>query len=126
MEERRPEASAAAAPAPAAGRLSEPRLRLMRELLGSRTTGRTADELVEALSSSRNAVSQQLSALERDGYVSVLELRSTGGRPSRAYTLTDAGLEVFPRQYARIADSLLRHTEELFGEEGLERLLGQM
>ena len=55
-----------------------------------------------------------------------LEMRSTGGRPSRAYTLTDAGLELFPRHYARMAEALLRHTQELFGEEGLEKVLTQM
>ncbi len=113
-----------AAPVPV--RLSEPRMRLMRELLTSRASGRTADELAESLAISRNAVQQQLTALEREGLVDVLELRSTGGRPSRAYTLTEAGLELFPRQYARIADSLLRHTQLLFGEEGLDRLLEQM
>lgn len=107
-------------------RVSEARLRLLRELLGHRATGRTADELAEALAVSRNAVQQQLAALERDELVKVLELRSTGGRPSRAYTLTESAMELFPRHYARLADSLLRHTHELFGEEGLNRLLDQM
>src|SRR5690606_12216881 len=84
-------------PMPAGGRLSEPRLKVLRELLGHRATGRTADELAAALEVSRNAVQQQLTALEGDGLVEVLELRSTGGRPSRAYTLTEAGMELFPR-----------------------------
>lgn len=112
--------------APAPLRLSEARSRLLRELLTARATGRTADELATALAISRNAVQQQLSALEREGLVGVHELRSTGGRPSRAYTLTDHGLELFPRHYARMAESLLRHTQELFGEEGLQRVLVQM
>lgn len=107
-------------------RLSESRMRLLRELLGARVTGLTVDELADAVVVSRNAVQQQVSALEREGLVSVLELRSTGGRPSRAYALTDAGLELFPRHYARMAEALLRHTQELFGEEGLEKLLVQM
>lgn len=110
----------------AAGRISEPRRRLLRELLGHRGTGRTADELAETLEVSRNAVQQQLSALERDDLIQVLELRSTGGRPSRSYTLTEAGMELFPRHYAQMAEALLRHTQELFGEKGLARLLEQM
>lgn len=111
---------------PSPMRLSESRMRLLRELLGARATGLTVDELADALVVSRNAVQQQVTALEREGLVSVLELRSTGGRPSRAYALTDDGLELFPRHYARMAESLLRHTQELFGEEGLEKLLVQM
>lgn len=113
-------------PMPAGGRLSEPRLKVLRELLGHRATGRTADELAAALEVSRNAVQQQLTALEGDGLVEVLELRSTGGRPSRAYTLTEAGMELFPRHYAQLAGSLLRHVRSTFGEEGLERLLSRM
>lgn len=99
---------------------------MLRELLGARVKGLTADELAEALAISRNAVQQQLSALEREGLVAVLELRSTGGRPSRAYGLTDDGLELFPRHYARMADALLRHTQQLFGEAGLKKVLAQM
>lgn len=113
-------------PMPAGGRLSEPRLKVLRELLGHRATGRTADELAAALEVSRNAVQQQLTALEGDGLVEVLKLRSTGGRPSRAYTLTEAGMELFPRHYAQLAGSLLRHVRSTFGEEGLERLLSRM
>ncbi len=113
-------------PTAASSGVSEPRRRLLRELLGHRTTGRTADELAAALAVSRNAVQQQLGALEKSGLVTVLELRSTGGRPSRAYTLTEAGLELFPRHYAQLAESLLRNAHELFGDEGLNRLLDRM
>lgn len=113
-------------PGTAPTRLSEARMRLLQELLGARESGLTADELAEAVAVSRNAVQQQLTALEREGFVGVLEMRSTGGRPSRAYTLTDTGLELFPRHYARMAEALLRHTQELFGEEGLEKVLEQM
>ena len=72
-------------------------MRLLRELLGARATGLTVDELADALVVSRNAVQQQVTALEREGLGSVRALRSTGGRPSRAYDLNDDGLELFPR-----------------------------
>ncbi len=111
---------------PTAAQLSDARLRLLREVLHDRVKGRTVEELADALEVSRNAVQQHVTALERDGLLRVLGRRSTGGRPSRSYTLTDAGLELFPRRYALLADSLLRHTEELFGEDGLNRLLRKM
>src|SRR5690606_5213909 len=110
------------APDPAtSARLSDSRWRLLREVLRHRDAGRTVEELAEAMEVSRNAVQQHVTALERDGLVRVLELRSTGGRPGRAYTLTEAGLEVFPRSYAHMADGLLRHVRRAYGEAGLNR-----
>lgn len=102
------------------------RLRLLEEILGHRDDGRTVEELSEALGITRNAVQQHLGALERDGLVAVLGLRNTGGRPGRAYALTEAGQELFPRSYALLAESLLRHSRDLFGEEGLNALLDSM
>lgn len=110
----------------ALNRLSDSRWRLLREVLRHRASGRTVDELAGALEVSHNAVQQHVTALERDGLLCVLELRSTGGRPGRAYTLTEAGLEVFPRSYAQMADGLLRHVRRAFGEVGLNRLLDDM
>lgn len=111
---------------PKAGQVSDARLRLLREVLHERMNGLTVEELAASLEVSRNAVQQHVTALERDGLLCVLGRRSTGGRPSRTYTLTEAGLEMFPRRYALLADSLLRHTEELFGEDGINRLLKRM
>ncbi|HLU83717.1 MAG TPA: helix-turn-helix domain-containing protein [Trueperaceae bacterium] len=107
-------------------RVSESRLRLLSELLRTRGSGMTIEELSTALSVTRTAVQQHLTALERDGLVAFLSLRSTGGRPSRSYTITNAGLELFPRGYARLAEALLRHSRELFGEEGQTALLHNM
>ncbi len=109
--------------APAAASVSPSRLRLLTELQRNRGTGMTVDELSETLSVSHNAVQQHLTALQRDGLVRVSATRATGGRPGRAYAPTEAGLELFPRRYAQLADGLLRHSRQLFGAEGLERLL---
>ncbi|HET8986613.1 MAG TPA: helix-turn-helix domain-containing protein [Trueperaceae bacterium] len=107
-------------------RVSESRLRVLSELLRHRGTGRTIEELSSALAVTRTAVQQHLTALERDGLVSRLTLRSTGGRPGMSYTITTAGLELFPRGYARLAESLLRHSRALFGEDGQAALLDSM
>src|SRR5690606_1584857 len=121
-----PAATTAATPARPVARVSESRMRLLTELSRHRGAGRTIEELSTALAVTRTAVQQHLTALERDGLVSLLALRSTGGRPSRAYTITVAGLELFPRGYARLASQLLRHSRELFGEEGQAALLDDM
>lgn len=120
-------AAAASTPSPRpVTRVSESRLRLLGELVRHRATGRTIEELSSALAVSRTAIHQHLTALERDGLVVHAARRSTGGRPSRSYTISDAGLELFPRGYARMATSLLRHTRELFGEAGQSALLDSM
>lgn len=99
---------------------------MINELVRYRGDGRTVEELSAALSVTRTAVQQHLTALERDGLVSCESTRSTGGRPGRCYQLTTAGLELFPRGYARLAESLLRHSRELFGEDGQAALLDRM
>lgn len=101
-------------------------MRLLREVLVRRGSGATAEELAGALGVTRTAVSQQLTALERDGLVEKSGRRVTGGRPSRTYVLTDAGRERFPRHYGLLAASLVRHARDVYGDEGLEELLGRM
>lgn len=106
--------------------LTDSRLRLMREVLVRRGEGATAEELAGALGVTRTAVSQQLTALERDGLLARGVARETGGRPSRTYVLTDAGHETFPRHYGLLASSLVRHARDVYGDEGLEALLDRM
>lgn len=113
-------------PSPSAARLQGSRLRLLQEVLSHRDGGRTVEELSAALGISRTAVQQHLNGLERDGLVSVRGARSTGGRPGRAYVLTEKGFELFPRNYAGMAESLLRHSRDLFGEEGMNAVLDNM
>jgi len=111
---------------PTTERVGSSRTVLLEEILKHRLAGRTVEELSCAMAISRTAVQQHLVALERDGLVMVNGTRSTGGRPGRAYVLTEAGLEQFPRKYAHLAESLLRHSKQLFGEEGLNALLDNM
>jgi len=109
---------------PAALHLTEARRRLLSQVMHH--NGVTVEELADSLEVSRTAVQQQVTGLERDGLLKVSGQRSTGGRPSRAYSLTEAALELFPRSYARLADDMLRNVRALFGEDGLERLLTKM
>jgi len=98
----------------------------MRELLATRSSGRTVDELTGALRLSRSAVQQHITALERDGFVEVSQERATRGRPSRAYVLTEAGQELFPRHYAMLASRLMEACHSELGEQAVEALLRRM
>jgi predicted ArsR family transcriptional regulator len=89
------------------------------KLLARVREGMTIDALAEALGITRPAIRQHLSVLERDGYVSRGEYRPTGGRPVQVYELTDAGRELFPRQYSWFSSLLLEGIQREKGSEGL-------
>ena len=102
------------------------RQNLMQTLLHHKETGLTIDELSENLSITRNAVQQHITALERDGLVIVKGQRSTKGRPSRTYVLSEKGYESFPRNYALLAQQMLETARDTLGEDAVETLLSHM
>lgn len=97
--------------------LSERQQALMRHLLYSEQ-GLTLDQLADLQDISRNAVTQHMSVLEKLDYIESQILPSGGGRPSRAYTLTDAGKAIFPKQYSLFSTMLLKAiTGNIKGDE---------
>lgn len=107
-------------------RISDTRRDLMNILLQHKQRGQTLDELADRLGISRNAVRQHVTAMERDGLVRPIALRRTGRRPSRAYGLTVEGGEGFPRQYDRLALTMLESLRGTLGDEAVERVLTAM
>lgn len=99
---------------------------VMLHLLRNREAGMTLDELAGIIGVSRNAIRQHITGLERDGLVKPVAVRRTGRRPSRAYGLTELGGEHFPRQYDRLALSLLEAIDERLGPEAAEVVLDAM
>ncbi|MEX2540294.1 MAG: helix-turn-helix domain-containing protein [Trueperaceae bacterium] len=106
--------------------MADTRSELTHRLLEHKDTGLTVDELSRELGITRTGVQQHLVGLERDGLVTQVDRRSTGGRPSRAYGLTAQGYERFPRNYAMLAQGLLATATETLGEEAVEQLLMAM
>lgn len=102
--------------------LGERQQSLLNVLLRHRN-GLTVDELSSVLEISRNAVNQHLSSLGNSGFIESTLLHSTGGRPSRVFTLTTSGLELFPRHYSFLARFLLSWFKKNLGEEQLESCL---
>jgi len=89
------------------------------KLLLVNQTGMTVDKLSQALDISRNAVTQHLAALEGLGFVQNTIQASTGGRPSKRYTLTSTGKELFPRHYDLFANTLIHLLRKRLGEQEL-------
>lgn len=71
------------------------------------------------------AVRRQLSRLEEAGLVRFEEERRGPGRPERIWRLTADGHQRFPDSHAELTLELVASIRRVFGEEGLDRLIGQ-
>jgi len=92
-------------------------------LLLNSPEGMSIDELAFKLNISRNAVKQHLVVLEKQQAVREAALNSTGGRPARSYTLTEKGVNTFPKQYAWFCNLLLDDLIAEMGSEALQKMM---
>lgn len=95
-------------------------------LLLNTPEGMSIDEMAFSLNISRNAVKQHLVVLEKQQLVKEGALNSTGGRPARSYSLTEKGINSFPKQYAWFCNLLLDSLAAEMGKEALERMMWDM
>ena len=89
-------------------------------LLLNTPDGLSIDEMAFKLNISRNAVKQHLVILEKQQLVREAALTSTGGRPARSYTLTEKGINSFPKQYAWFCNLLLNDLAAEMSSEALD------
>ncbi len=86
----------------------------------------STDELSRETYLSPGAVRQHLLALEAKGLVTYMRLRDGPGRPRHVFRLTSHGEEIFPQQYALMANELfgaIAAEAPAFSERVLDRLL---
>jgi DeoR family suf operon transcriptional repressor len=86
-------------------------------------SGATLEEVISAVGLSRTAVNQHFAALERDGYVQKSAPRKTGGRPQHVYVLTEAGANLFPKQYSWFSKMLIQTLRQDLGEEKVSQYM---
>jgi predicted ArsR family transcriptional regulator len=86
----------------------------------------SAVDLAGEFGLSPNAVRQQLVTLERDGYVAERSVRRGPTKPTLEYSLTETADALFPQQYDRMLDAVLREIKDSFGSNALESLLGKL
>jgi predicted ArsR family transcriptional regulator len=103
----------------------DPRARARDGVLGwLKTRGAaTAAELAGRLDVTPMAIRQHLAALEAEGLVAHRSEHRPVGRPARVWSLTASAAERFPDAHAELTVELLRAVREVFGEEGLDRLI---
>jgi predicted ArsR family transcriptional regulator len=89
-----------------------------------RRSGRTVDELAEAVGLTDNGVRGHLATLERDG---IVRQRGTvsrgGGKPAYVYELAPEAEGLFPKAYSPVLRRLLDVMAERLGPEETETLL---
>ena len=59
-----------------------------------------------------SAVRQQLTGLQRDGLVEVVETRQARGRPRHHFRLSEAADALYPRAYAELTNELLEYVDQ--------------
>ena len=90
-----------------------------------RRDGASVEELSHELGLAGATVRRHLDVLMRDGYVSASQVRGGMGRPHYAFSITEAGTELFPHHYVRLTRRLIEEIvslgpEETVGRQGAE------
>ncbi|PSO62616.1 MAG: transcriptional regulator [Cyanobacteria bacterium QH_2_48_84] len=82
-----------------------------------------APALAERLEVTAMAVRQHLYDLQKERLVTYTEQQRSMGRPAKLWQLTTEANRFFPERYAELSLNLIHSIREVFGEEGLTRLL---
>lgn len=96
------------------------------QLLLESEQGMSIDDLAKRLLISRNAVKQHLDILEISQLIQKHALTVTGGRPAQRYTLTEQGINSFPKQYAWFSHLLLSELKLELGEALFTQYMARM
>jgi len=91
-----------------------------------RRSGRTVDELAQALDLTDNAVRAHLATLERDGIVQESGMRRGSRKPSSVYDLAPAAEQLFPKAYDPVLQQLLDVLSEHIAADEVETLLREV
>mgnify|MGYP000088299861 CR=1 FL=1 len=84
----------------------------------------TAQQLAVLLGLTSMGARRQLEAAAEKGLASYEDVSDKAGRPSRRWMLTAKGHARFPDRHADLTLNLIEQARAVFGEEGLERLIG--
>lgn len=105
--------------------LGDTQRKLLRTLL-SRPQGVTIEDLCGALRISHNAVRQHLTALRARGFIEQGEAIASGGRPRAVYVLQPAGHDLFPRNYALLAQGMVEYLYAHGGVSAVQTMLSEL
>jgi predicted ArsR family transcriptional regulator len=84
----------------------------------------TAQQLAALLDITSMGARRQLEAAQGRGLVAFEDVADKVGRPSRRWALTREGHARFPDRHADLTLELITQVKTLFGDEGLDKLIG--
>jgi len=85
----------------------------------------TAQQLAQFLGMSTMGARKHLVKLREQTLVEDFSRAEKAGRPAQYWTLTDAGHARFPDRHSALSVQLINSIQEVFGSEGLDRLIQQ-
>jgi predicted ArsR family transcriptional regulator len=84
----------------------------------------SVSQIANGLAVTTAAIRHQIGDLEAMGFISEQTGRASGrGRPARTWSLTPLAIDLFPDRHSDLTLELLTAAREVFGEEGVERLI---
>lgn len=86
----------------------------------------SAVDLAGEFGLSPNAVRQHLVFLERDGLVAERPVKRGRTKPTFEYSLTAEGEALFPQQYDRMLDAVLREVRAEYGDPAVNRIFQRL
>lgn len=101
------------------------RHQILRLLLENRD-GLCIENLATELDITRTATQQHFKNLEKEGLIQKCGQVKTSGRPSTRYTLTNTGIEYFPKHYLALSTLVLQSLKEEMGSEKLANYLKKL
>jgi DeoR family transcriptional regulator, suf operon transcriptional repressor len=105
--------------------LTSCRHQILRLLLENRE-GLCIENLASKLNITRTATQQHFKNLEKEGLIQKVGQIKTSGRPSTRYTLTNTGVDYFPKHYLALSTLLLQSLKEEMGSEKLASYLKKL
>lgn len=100
-------------------------LQILRLLLEHKE-GLSINQVSKAADISRNAVQQHFATLIKNGHIRIGRIEKTAGRPVRSFTLTEAGINSFPKQYAWFSTLILADLKAEMGTDAFLRYLHKL
>ncbi len=86
--------------------------------------GATVEQLAAAAEVSPVTVRHHLNSLQADGLIESESVRRKVGRPYHVYSLSEAGLELFPKKYYLLSSRLLNEVKNRFSADTVTELFG--
>jgi predicted ArsR family transcriptional regulator len=102
------------------------RERILQYLLLNRSPtgeGCSSKEIALALSLSTTGLRHYLNMLENEGLLTHTEQQGKTGRPAMIYSLTESGLNAFPKAYTEFSVDLLNEIKSRFGKNATIEIL---